>query len=147
VSQAPRSSLPVYSRSVWAERGRYWAAQAVRRVPELDGVTAGAFAKWMAPAAAELVELEPERETVTVAATAATPVKKTRALDRILEYLAGRPEKRAHTGVIAQDLEMPMPTVSTTLRRAVEAGAPVEQVREGIWAVRVEERENELVAA
>jgi hypothetical protein len=140
VSQAPRSSLPVYSRSVWAERSRYWAAKAVQRVPELDAVTMGAFAKWMDPAAPVA---EPQRERIVVAAPAQLRVK-----DRILAFLRGRDEQRAHTGVIAEQLELPKGTAGTTLKR-MEADGLVRQLRRGVWSLEVaevEEREPVAVA-
>lgn len=139
VSQAPKSSLPVYSRSVWVERGRYWAAKAMQRCPELDDVTAAAFAKWMT-SAASVAEAERERVTVT-----AGTAKRERALDRILAYLAEREDRRAHTTVIAEALDMPKSTVSQTMKRAVESGS-VRQVREGVWAT-AEPAEAATVAA
>jgi Mn-dependent DtxR family transcriptional regulator len=56
--------------------------------------------------------------------------------DRILTYLRGRSDGRAHTGVIAEALNVSLPTVSTTLRRAEQKGhRPVHQVRKGVWAL------------
>lgn len=152
-SQAPRSSLPVYSRSVWAKRGRFWAKQAIERVPRLDPYTADAFAKYGCEAALldvsdgfiretfEKIE-QREREKVTVAEPKAAPVaaksgkaKRQTALDRIKEFLSTRPDRRAHTGVIAEALEIPLGTVSTTLRRV--EGREVHQDRRGIWALGV----------
>jgi hypothetical protein len=129
VSQAPRSSLPVYSRSVWAERGRYWAALASERIPELDPITAAAFAPYMNPAAPVPAEApaEPVRETVTVQAR-----PKVRAEDRIADFLNGRDGRRAHTGVIAMELDMPKGTVGTTLKR-MEAKGLVSLYCDGVW--------------
>jgi hypothetical protein len=132
-SQAPRSSLPVYSRSVWVERGRYWAAQASERIPELDEATAAAFAPYMKPAAEPLPDAEPERESVTVRA-AAPAERRPRAEDRIAEFLCSRDDRRAHTGVIASELDMPKGTVGTTLKR-MEARGLVSQPRAGIWQI------------
>lgn len=54
------------------------------------------------------------------------------ARDLIVEYLGGR--DRAHTGVIAHDLGIPKPTVTTTLRR-METARQARQVRHGVWAL------------
>lgn len=146
VSQAPRSSLPVYSRSVWVERGRYWASRAMARAPELDPITAAAFAKYM-PSAVQLPipsPVEQAREVIEVAAgvaeaaggpTPATPAKRLTVLDRVVEYLGSREDGRAHTGVIAEALEVPLGTVSTTLSRAADKTDRVHQVRRGVWAL------------
>jgi hypothetical protein len=126
VSQAPRSSLPVYSRSVWAERGRYWAALASERIPELDPITAAAFAPYMNPAAPA-----PGRAG-TGDGDGAGAGPKVRAEDRIADFLNGRDGRRAHTGVIAMELDMPKGTVGTTLKR-MEAKGLVSLYCDGVW--------------
>ena len=131
-SQAPRSSLPVYSRTVWAERGRYWGELAMERVPELDDVTAAVFARYRTrrPAQAE----PGQREQIVVSESVPVTV---RAEDRIVAYLRDRDGHRAHTGVIARALEMPKGTAGTTLRRMKERGL-VDDPRRGIWELKTE---------
>jgi hypothetical protein len=51
---------------------------------------------------------------------------------QILAYLTGHGQ--ATTGVIAQELDVPLPTVSQTMRRLLEQGLVV-QPRRGMWAV------------
>lgn len=141
-SQAPKSSLPVYSRSVWAERGRYWAAMASGRIPELDAPTAAVFAKYMTKT--EPRAAEPQRERIVVAG----PPAQLRVKDRILAFLSDRDDQRAHTGVIAEQLEIPKGTASTTLKRMQTDGL-VRQPRRGVWALavaEVKEREPAAVA-
>lgn len=137
-SQAPRSSLPVYSRTVWAERGRYWGERAMERVPELDAVTRQAFDRAIKQNREQREKLRraagqpAERERIEV--QAAAPKTKVRAEDRILTYLSECDDGRAHTGVIATDLDMPKGTVGTTLKR-METKGIVHQPREGVWAL------------
>lgn len=143
-SAAPRSSLPVYSRSVWAQRSTYWADRAMRHCPDLDEPTMAAFAPHMKltqlallgkTATADAAPPAVERDRIVV--PDAKPERKGRAIDRIVAYLEGREGRRAHTGVIAQALDMPKGTVSTTLNRALPSGR-VYQAREGIWALDAE---------
>jgi hypothetical protein len=141
-SQAPRSSLPVYSRSVWIERGKYWADKAMERVPDLDPITAAAFAKHM-PAATLLANgfsgdgraegvLVPDRERIVVSESSRP--KRLTAFEKIAAYLVERPNGLAHTGVIAQAIDEKLTTVSTALGRAEKANK-VHQVQHGVWAL------------
>jgi hypothetical protein len=139
VSQAPRSSLPVYGRSVWAKRNVFWARRAAARVPELDEGTARILRKYR-PSAVPLsvpAQREPVREVVEVSAPAAVaqPARRETVLERVVAYLGSRPDRRAHTGVIAEALDIPKGSVSTTLRRAADRSGAVHQVRVGIWAL------------
>jgi predicted transcriptional regulator len=63
--------------------------------------------------------------------SALPPAARGTARAAILAYLQGRPQ--AHTGVIADELGIPLPTVSTTLGRLVNDGL-VRTVRRGVWA-------------
>lgn len=65
------------------------------------------------------------------------------AREAILGYLQGR--RRATTGVIARDLDVPLPTVSKTLGRLAAAGL-VRPVRRGVWAVAGDDRDVEASA-
>lgn len=64
------------------------------------------------------------------AKAAATP---TRVSDRIKVYLSD-PGANGRTGVISTQLEVPMSTVSTTLKRMADVGQVV-QIRRGEWAL------------
>lgn len=136
-SQAPRSSLPVYSRTVWAERGRYWGERAMERVPELDDVTAAVFAKHRLAKPAEPKPTEKTRESIT--ATRPAPAK-LRVEDRIMAFLRDHEGQQAHTGVIADALDLPKGTAGTTLKRMAARGT-VRQVRRGIWGLPADDRE------
>jgi hypothetical protein len=132
-SAAPRSSRSAYSRSVWVKRAHHFGALAAAKIPVLDEVTGNAMSRYIdlpgsAPAAKAV---EPQRERIVVAAA---PARKERAIDRIVAYLDGREDGRAHTGVIAEALDMPKGTVGMTLRRAEASGA-VHKVRDGVWAL------------
>jgi hypothetical protein len=128
-SAAPRSSRAAYSRSVWVRRAHHFGALAAAKIPPLDEVTGNAMAQFIdLPGAAPAPRpVESGRERIAVQA-------KKPALDQIVAYLASRPDRRAHTGVIAQALDMPKGTVSTTLKRALPSGR-VHRAREGIWAL------------
>jgi hypothetical protein len=135
-SKAPRSSPPAYSRSVWAERNVYWAKQAAEKMPDLEPALEKVLAKHRAPK--PQTSGQPERETVVVT----SKPKRETILTRILAFLAAEPNGWAHTGVIADALNVPAPSVSTTLGRALEKGQ-IRKHREGIWALpSVEEKVN-----
>lgn len=135
-SQAPRSSLPVYSRTVWPRRNVHWARRAAERIPGLDPVTAKVFERYMTNPASR--EPEPEREQITVVAKNGRKSAE-RIIDRIVGYLNDRgrcPTGQAPTGVIQQALgEKRLSTVYNTLKRGIPKG-DVHEVRagEGIWA-------------
>lgn len=142
-SQAPRSSLPVYSRSVWVERGKFWADKAMERVPELDAVTRIAFAKYMpldvlaangftAPPKAPEQPRAEAREQIVVAEP--QRAKRLTAFQKITKYLQERPSGQAHTGVIAEAIGENLTTVSTALSRAEKAGK-AHSVDHGVWAL------------
>ncbi len=92
--------------------------------PSLDGLVVVATPATGAPAAGTAT---PGTDSPATPA----PAKRT-ARQAILEYLGGRDQ--AHTGVIAQALGIPLPTVTTTLRRMEKAGQ-ARQVRHGVWAL------------
>jgi DNA-binding transcriptional ArsR family regulator len=84
-------------------------------------------------------------EAAEVASTADAPWRDAypTAREAILGYLQGR--RRATTGVIARDLDVPLPTVSKTLGRLAAAGL-VSPVRRGVWAVAGDDRDVEASA-
>jgi hypothetical protein len=127
-SKAPRSSMPVYSRSVWAERNVYWAKRAAVKMPDLEPAIDKIRAKYQMTAAA--VKTEPRRETVTVAAV--PPVRPTQ-FDQIAAYLQTRPGHRARSGVIAHALGIPLPSVSTALGRAKRKN--LVSKHNGVWSL------------
>jgi DNA-binding transcriptional ArsR family regulator len=65
------------------------------------------------------------------------------ARDAVVDYLHTR--AHAHTGVIARDLDLPLPTVSKALSRLASAGL-VRPVRHGVWALATSERDSEASA-
>ncbi len=74
----------------------------------------------------------PAADEQTVAATALTPAaRRSTARDAILAHL--KHCGQIHTGVLAAELGVPLPTASSTLRR-LERDGHVIQVRHGIWA-------------
>lgn len=131
-SQAPKSSLAVYSRSAWVERSTFWAKRAAVRMPELEPELQKILGKYMATPAE--TPAEPQREVVTVSAP--RPAGRETNFDRIVAYLASTPDRRAHTGVIADALGLPLPRVSEALSRGAKRG--VRQVRQGVWALNTE---------
>lgn len=154
-SQAPFSSLPVYSRVVWPERSRYWANMAAQRVPDLESYSWDAFTPWMPGGwkaqerleAAAVRPAEPEqaaRESVTVQPPRAT------AAERITVYLAASASGWQHTGVIAKDLGLPMSTVSQTLSRHepdrfTQARDGEGNVRRGVWQLATHQENKQLI--
>lgn len=135
-SQASKSSLPVYARTAWMERNTYWAKQAAPHQHQLEPELEKIRLKYMsAPAPAPA---EPRREVVTISAAPPGAGRGTH-FDRIVAYLQTAPDRRAHTGVIAAALDIPLPRVSEALSRGAKKGA-VRQVRTGVWALSAESR-------
>lgn len=141
-SRAPDSSLPVYSRSVWVERELHWARRAAERIPELNEETARVLRRYLpsgcTATTVESAQPKAGREVVTVTteqpATAEQSARKPNYEEQIRAYLAEAPDGRAHTGVIADALSIPLPRVSEACRRA-ERKDRMHQVRTGVWAL------------
>lgn len=150
-SRAPLSSLPVYSRSVWAERNVYWAKKARERMPELEPALQKVLAKYRPlPSAAPD---EPQRERIVVqtptqpTATPRQAPTRVGELDRILAFLRTRPGYRCRAGIIAHELNMPRSTVSQTLGRAKRKTGIVSS-HHGVWTLHEvpdEQTDKELV--
>jgi DNA-binding transcriptional ArsR family regulator len=81
----------------------------------------------------ELLAIVGAAPTVVPAPTVAVPTDAT-TKDRIVAYLDSRRGEHVTTGVIAQALAVPLPTVSQTLAR-LRTAEQVVQVRRGMWAM------------
>jgi hypothetical protein len=146
-SAAPRSSLPVYSRSVWMQRARFWGEQAQARIPErLDPISAPIWDHYIngRHRCSDCRELQGlcacqkeqagEREQVTVSGRPGTVVPISGpVIVRAIEFL--KTNGPATSGVIAQALGEKLPAVGMALSRG-KAKNVVHEIGDGrnVWA-------------
>lgn len=123
-------------RGLYIPDGHGWATTG--QAAELGAADMGAamrpgmyYALWRALLDVPDEDFVDSRELATP--TVAVPVDAT-TKDRIVAYLAGRRGEQVATGVIAQALDVPLPTVSQTLAR-LRKTEQVVQVRRGMWAM------------
>jgi len=130
-------------RCLWVPDGHNWATTGKPAVlgpaDRQAALVAGRdyYLQWR-----DLLDVDPDDDQEeleeTAAVLGAVPVDGTKRA-AILTYLQAH--GTAHTGVIAQRLNIPMPTVSTTLSRLAGQGLAV-QVRRGVWSVPEHARES-----
>jgi DNA-binding transcriptional ArsR family regulator len=137
VSSASGGTRPAFQRGVWVKNAHHWADIAAERIPEFGPEDLAALGDDFvdrydrdATKPATAVAVPRPREENTRPVPIAVPTNRTiRA--RILDYLTAH--GRAHTGVVADALDISKGTASKTLRR-LEGDGLVVGVRRGIWA-------------
>jgi DNA-binding transcriptional ArsR family regulator len=116
----------------WATAGETVSLDGISaRAAERAAQQAGTLYRAPAPVGGDGAGVPTADVTTEEPVSALPPAARRTARAAILAYLQGRPQ--AHTGVIADELGIPLPTVSTTLGRLVNDGL-VRTVRRGVWA-------------